>query len=102
MTVPAVREFSRFYTRTFGVLEDGFLHSPYSLTEARVLFELGQQDSVDAVELRRNLGLDAGYLSRLLARFEADGLITREKSAADGRRQVIGLTSAGGAAYKEL
>jgi DNA-binding MarR family transcriptional regulator/GNAT superfamily N-acetyltransferase len=102
MTVAAVREFSRFYTRTLGVLEDGFLHSPYSLTEARVLFELGQQDSVDAVELRRKLGLDAGYLSRLLARFESDGLITRQKSAADGRRQVIGLTSAGTAAYKEL
>ena len=102
MTVAAVREFSRFYTRTFGVLEDGFLHSPYSLTEARVLFELGQQDSVDAVELRRKLGLDAGYLSRLLARFESDGLLTRQKSAADGRRQVIGLTSAGTEAYKVL
>ncbi len=102
MTVAAVREFSRFYTRTLGVLEDGFLHSPYSLTEARVLFELGQQDSVDAVELRRKLGLDAGYLSRLLARFESDGLLTRQKSAADGRRQVIGLTSAGATAYKEL
>jgi DNA-binding MarR family transcriptional regulator/GNAT superfamily N-acetyltransferase len=102
MTVAAVREFSRFYTCTLGVLEDGFLHSPYSLTEARVLFELGQQDTIDAVDLRRALSLDAGYLSRLLARFESDGLVTREKSAADARRQVISLTSSGTAAYREL
>jgi len=102
MTLAAVRAFSRFYTRTLGVLEDGFLHSPYSLTEVRVLFELGQRESIDAVELRRMLGLDAGYLSRLLARFGADGLLTRERSTVDARRQVIRLTASGTTAYREL
>ncbi len=79
MTIDAVREFSRFYTSTLGVLEDGYLRSSYTLTEARVLFELGQQDETDTVELRRRLGVDAGYMSRLLARLESDGLVVREK-----------------------
>jgi DNA-binding MarR family transcriptional regulator/GNAT superfamily N-acetyltransferase len=78
-----------------GVLRGSYLGSPYSLTEARLLFELGQQDSTEVSALRRGLDIDAGYLSRILSRFEATGLISRNKSGADARRQVITLTAAG-------
>jgi DNA-binding MarR family transcriptional regulator/GNAT superfamily N-acetyltransferase len=93
--VAAVRAFNRLYTNVIGVLRGSYLGSPYSLTEARLLFELGQQDSTEVSALRRNLDIDAGYLSRILSRFEADRLITRNKSGADARRQVITLTPAG-------
>ena len=69
--VAAVREFNRFYTNIIGLLREGHLDTPYSLTEARVLFELAREDAVEAAALRRWLDMDAGYLSRLLARFEA-------------------------------
>jgi DNA-binding MarR family transcriptional regulator/GNAT superfamily N-acetyltransferase len=100
--VGAVREFSRFYTNVIGLLREGLLDTPYSLTEARVLFELAREDAVEATHLRSWLDIDAGYLSRLLARFEADGLVRRTRSAADGRRQLIGLTAAGRAAFADL
>ena len=100
--VAAVREFNRFYTNVIGLLREGHLDTPYSLTEARVLFELAREDAVEAAALRRWLDIDAGYLSRLLARFEADGLVRRTRSPADGRRQVIGLTEAGRAAFADL
>ena len=100
--VAAVREFTRFYTNLLGLLREGLLDSPYSMTEARVLFELARQDAVEAAHLRRWLDIDAGYLSRLLARFEADGLVTKARSPADGRRQVIGLTPAGRAVFTTL
>lgn len=100
--VAEVREFNRFYTATIGVLRDGLLRTPYSLTEARVIFELAQRDETEVAELRRTLDLDAGYLSRILARFAADGLVDRGRSATDGRRQVIRLTGAGQDAYKLL
>jgi DNA-binding MarR family transcriptional regulator/GNAT superfamily N-acetyltransferase len=100
-TSAAVREFNRFYTNMIGLLQAGYLHTPYTLTEARVIFELAQGGQ-DAAGLRRGLDLDAGYLSRILARFEADGLITRERSPADGRRQLISLTTPGRAAFKVL
>jgi DNA-binding MarR family transcriptional regulator/GNAT superfamily N-acetyltransferase len=93
--IAAVRAFNRFYTEYIGVLRAGLLDTPYSLTEARVLFEIGARDACEAGELRRLLGLDAGYLSRILSRFEADGLVTRERSAVDGRRQVVRLTPTG-------
>ena len=96
--VSSVRAFSRFYTNSVGALRYG----AYSLTEARVLFELAQCESADVADLRRNLDVDAGYLSRLLTRFDADGLITRTKSTVDARRQVIGLTDKGRAAQREL
>jgi DNA-binding MarR family transcriptional regulator/GNAT superfamily N-acetyltransferase len=102
MTVEAVREFNRFYTATIGVLEEGLLRTEYTLTEARVIFELAQREDTEVVALRASLGLDAGYLSRILARFEAAGLTRRERSAADGRRQVVRLTEAGRAAYATL
>src|SRR5580658_1735510 len=93
--VAAVREFNRFYTNVIGLLRGKYLETPYSLTEARLLFELAQRDASEVTDLRRVVDIDAGYLSRILARFEADGLITRQRSAADGRRQVIQLTGAG-------
>ncbi|MEJ3746054.1 helix-turn-helix domain-containing GNAT family N-acetyltransferase [Actinomycetes bacterium KLBMP 9797] len=100
--VAEVRAFNRFYTRVIGVLEERMLSTPYTLIEARLLFELAQRDAVEVVELRRTLGVDAGYLSRILARFEADGLVRRSRSAVDGRRQVIELTEAGRAVDDEL
>jgi DNA-binding MarR family transcriptional regulator/GNAT superfamily N-acetyltransferase len=100
--IARVRAFNRFYTNVIGVLSEGLLDSPYSLTEARLIFELAQRDATEVTALRHDLDIDAGYLSRLLARFEADGLITRARSATDGRRQVIRLTATGRAAYEML
>jgi DNA-binding MarR family transcriptional regulator/GNAT superfamily N-acetyltransferase len=100
--VAAVREFNRFYTGVIGLLREGLLGTPYSLTEARVLFELACDHAVEVADLRRWLDIDAGYLSRLLARFEADGLVSRTRSPADGRRQVIGLTGPGRAVQADL
>src|SRR6201996_6317172 len=93
--VAAVRAFNRLYTNVIGVLRGGYLNTPYSLTEARLLFELGQRDRTEVSALRRGLDIDAGDLSRILSRFEATGLITREKSGTDARRQGIMLTPAG-------
>jgi DNA-binding MarR family transcriptional regulator/GNAT superfamily N-acetyltransferase len=100
--VAAVRAFNRFYTNVIGLLRGKYLGTPYSLTEARLLFELAQRDASEVTDLRRTVDIDAGYLSRILTRFESDGLITRERSAADGRRQVIRLTGAGRAAVAGL
>ncbi|MDP9845201.1 bifunctional helix-turn-helix transcriptional regulator/GNAT family N-acetyltransferase [Streptosporangium lutulentum] len=100
--VAEVRAFNRFYTGVIGVLHQSVLDAPYSLTEVRVLFELDRQDRMEAGELRRLLGLDAGYLSRMLGRFETDGLVVRERSASDARRQVIALTEAGRATFAAL
>src|SRR5215831_3276946 len=93
--VAAVRGFNRFYTNVIGLLRGKYLDTPYSLTEARLLFELAQRDTSEVTDLRRTVDIDPGYLSRILARFESDGLITRERSASDGRRQVIKLTGSG-------
>ena len=88
----AVRGFNRFYTNVIGLLRGKYLDTPYSLTEARLLFELAQRDTSEVTDLRRTVDIDPGYLSRILARFESDGLIARQRSAADARRQVIRLT----------
>src|SRR5215469_14863739 len=93
--VAAVRAFNRFYTNVIGLLQGKYLDTPYSLTEARLLFELAQRDTSEVTDLRRTVDIDPGYLSRILARFESDGLISRQRSAVDGRRQVIQLTGAG-------
>ncbi|GAA2588228.1 helix-turn-helix domain-containing GNAT family N-acetyltransferase [Actinomadura fulvescens] len=93
--ITTVRSFNRFYTGVIGVLGEGLLKTPYSLTEARVIFELAQRDATEVLELRRALDLDPGYLSRMLARFESDGIARRERSAADARRQVARLTPHG-------
>jgi DNA-binding MarR family transcriptional regulator/GNAT superfamily N-acetyltransferase len=100
--VAAVRRFNRFYTRTIGVLEEGFQRSPYSLTEGRLIYELAQADQVATIDLRRKLGLDPGYLSRILARFEADGVVRLGRSAADNRRQVVELSPSGRRAFEML
>lgn len=100
--VAAVRGFNRFYTAMLGLLEADHLHLPYTLTEARVMFELGQGDRVDLRELRQTLGLDPGYLTRIVAKFEAAGYLRRERSADDGRRQVVWLTEAGAAEFGQL
>jgi DNA-binding MarR family transcriptional regulator/GNAT superfamily N-acetyltransferase len=100
--IDTMRAFNRFYTRVLGLLDEGLAHTAYSLTEARVLFEIAQRDRIAVAELRDSLGLDAGYLSRILARFESDGLVVRERSAEDGRRQLIRLTPPGREAFGEL
>ncbi len=104
MTDPvlAVREFSRFYTGVIGLLGDYRLAAPYSLTEARVLYELGQADATDTLDLRTRLSLDPGYLSRIVAKLEAAGLVVRERSTVDGRRQVLRLTDAGREVQRDL
>ena len=100
--VEDVRGFNRFYTRVLGLLRPDLAGSSFGLTEARVLFELAHRDDVAVSELRRDLDLDAGYLSRILSGFSTSGLVAREKSAADGRRQVVRLTPDGQRAFAEL
>jgi DNA-binding MarR family transcriptional regulator/GNAT superfamily N-acetyltransferase len=100
--VAAVRAFGRFYTRQIGLLEEGLHRSAFSLTEARVLYELAHRDHLTASVLGQDLGLDAGYLSRLLKRFEDQGLLSRRTAAGDGRRQVLALTPEGQAAFAPL
>ncbi|HEX4250354.1 MAG TPA: bifunctional helix-turn-helix transcriptional regulator/GNAT family N-acetyltransferase [Pseudonocardia sp.] len=104
--VAQVRAFNRFYTRSIGVLGDHLAGSPFSLAEARVLYELAHHGSgaggFEGAELRRLLDLDAGYLSRILARFESAGLVSRRAHPADARRQLITLTDAGRATYADL
>jgi DNA-binding MarR family transcriptional regulator/GNAT superfamily N-acetyltransferase len=100
--VTAVRAFNRFYTNVIGLLHGMYLDMPYSLTEARLLFEMARQDVTPVTGLRQRMDIDAGYLSRVLARFEADGLVTRRRSSTDARRQDIELTAAGRAAAAQL
>src|ERR1700730_3358328 len=100
--VAIVRRFSRFYTRRIGVLHEGLLGSPLSLTEGRVIWELAQRAQATASELAAELGLDAGYLSRILAGFEQKGLIERRPSEHDGRRLMIALSKTGPALYAAI
>jgi DNA-binding MarR family transcriptional regulator/GNAT superfamily N-acetyltransferase len=100
--IDAVRGFNRFYTRQIGVLRKTFLDSPYSLGEARVLYEIASHDAPTASDVGRALNLDAGYLSRLLRNFEKRGLIKREVSARDARQSHLALSPRGHAAYQSL
>jgi DNA-binding MarR family transcriptional regulator/N-acetylglutamate synthase-like GNAT family acetyltransferase len=100
--VDAVRSFNRFYTRQIGVLREGLLGSPFTLTEVRILYELAHREQPTAAELGRDLGLDAGYLSRTLRSFERRGLIVKARSATDGRQSLLSLTARGRRAFAPL
>ena len=100
--VDAVRRFNRLFTRRIGVLREGLLHTPYTLTEARVLFEVADRDGPTASELSRELGLDPGYLSRILVRLEERGLIEKVRSETDARRRLLSLTTDGQEAFSLL
>jgi DNA-binding MarR family transcriptional regulator/GNAT superfamily N-acetyltransferase len=100
--IAAVRRFNRFYTQKLGVLSEGFLNTPFSLTEARVLHAVAHRDGATATLLGRELDLDAGYLSRILRDFERQGLITRQQSPQDGRQTLISLTADGREAFEPL
>ncbi|MDQ0466798.1 DNA-binding MarR family transcriptional regulator/ribosomal protein S18 acetylase RimI-like enzyme [Caulobacter ginsengisoli] len=95
-SVAAVRRFTRFYTRAVGVLDRDYLHSSYTVAEGRVLFEIAQnQAGTTAKAVGEITGIDAGYLSRIVGRFERDGVVRRERSTADGRSQLLRLTEHG-------
>jgi DNA-binding MarR family transcriptional regulator/GNAT superfamily N-acetyltransferase len=99
--VKAIRQFNRFYTRQIGAL-DPYLGSDMSLTDVRVLYELAHRETAVASEIGRDLGLDAGYMSRILRRFESAGWLTRAPHARDARQSVLHLTEAGHAAFAPL
>jgi DNA-binding MarR family transcriptional regulator/GNAT superfamily N-acetyltransferase len=100
--IAAVRSFNRFFTRQIGVLRESLLHSDFTLTELRVLYELAHHGDQPSSALCRDLGLDRGYLSRILARFEAAGLVAKVPSATDGRAKLLHLTEHGRAVYEPL
>ncbi len=93
--IQTVRAFNRFYTRQIGVLREGLLKSPFSLTELRVLYEIAHRQQPTATELCQQLGLDPGYLSRILRGFEKRGLVRKSASQADGRQSLLELTARG-------
>lgn len=100
--VETARRFNRFYTRKIGVLDEGAYESPFSLTQVRVLYELAHRDRPTATELGRELGLDPGYLSRILRVFEKRGLVARTRSPADGRQSHLALTGQGRKVFAPL
>jgi DNA-binding MarR family transcriptional regulator/N-acetylglutamate synthase-like GNAT family acetyltransferase len=93
--IDTIRRFNRFYTRRIGVLQEGWQNSPFSLTEARVLYELAHREKPTATEVRNSLELDAGYLSRILSSFKKRGLIEKTPSEEDGRQSILALTDEG-------
>jgi DNA-binding MarR family transcriptional regulator/GNAT superfamily N-acetyltransferase len=97
-----LRRFNRFYTQKIGVLQEGLLKSPFSLTEARVLYELAREEQLTATRLGTQLALDPGYLSRILRSFERRGLIRRTRSPTDRRLGLLSLTAQGRAAFAPL
>jgi DNA-binding MarR family transcriptional regulator/N-acetylglutamate synthase-like GNAT family acetyltransferase len=100
--IEAVRRFSRFYTRKIGVLQEGLLDSAFSLAEARVIYELAHHETATATELARELGLDGGYLSRMLKSLEHRGHVERRPAENDARQVLLSLTEQGQAAFAEL
>ena len=100
--VDAVRRFNRFYTRQIGVLNEGLLRSPFSLTEVRVLYEIARRQTPTAAELAGDLRLDRGYLSRMLRSFQKQGFLRRQTSADDARRSLLSLTDKGRKTFAAL
>ena len=100
--IDAIRRFNRFYTRRIGVLQEGLLATPFSLTESRLLWEFAHRDQATATELSRDLGLDAGYLSRLLRGFKERGLIKATPAAHDARHLELRVTPVGRRAFAPL
>jgi DNA-binding MarR family transcriptional regulator/N-acetylglutamate synthase-like GNAT family acetyltransferase len=100
--IQSVRQFNRFYTRRIGLLQESWLQSPYTLTEVRVLYELSARKRTTAAELGRDLGLDAGYLSRMMRRFEDGSLVARVRSAEDKRQSFVSLTAKGRKTFAPL
>jgi DNA-binding MarR family transcriptional regulator/GNAT superfamily N-acetyltransferase len=100
--IAAVRRFTRFYTQRIGVLQEGLLQSPFSLAQGRVLYELANRAQPTASELAKDLGLDTGYLSRILRGFERQGLLRRTASKSDGRQNLLAITEKGRKAFAPL
>src|SRR3984885_4512637 len=100
--IAAIRAFNRFYTRKLGVLDQQLLKSPYSLSEARVLYELAHREDLAAKEIGIELGLDPGYLSRIIQNFDENGLITRKPLPSDRRQYRLNLTAKGRQAFEKL
>ena len=100
--IASIRRFNRFFTRKLGVLREGLLHSPYSLSESRIIYEIANRANLIAAELSKELGLDAGYLSRILDRLEQQGLIQKVHSELDARQRFLQLTKEGEKAFKLL
>jgi len=100
--IESVRSFNRFYTQRIGVLDEGLLESPFSLTEVRVMYELAHHRGITATELIASLGLDKGYLSRILKRFRSKGWLARSSAGDDARRHLLALTPAGRRAFAPL
>ncbi len=100
--IAAVRGFNRFFTRHIGVLREGLLQSEFTLTELRILYELAHHGDQQPAALCRELGLDRGYLSRIVGKFEAAGLVSKVDSATDGRAKLLRLTAHGRATYEPL
>src|SRR5208282_5432714 len=100
--IAAIRRFNRFYTRHLGLLNEGLLSSPLSLTQVRTLYELAQRKQSSAAELCEALGLDSGYLSRILSDFEKNRLIAKKQSSKDARQTLLVLSKRGRQVFEPL
>src|SRR5579864_1765888 len=100
--IAAVRAFNRFYTSRLGVLDQHLLKSQYSLSEARVIYELANREGCSAKEIGAELDLDPGYLSRIVQKFVDDGLVSRKPLPADRRQHQLSLTAKGRQSYSKL